>query len=135
MVKTENRAYYYAVGKRKTARATVRIYPEGTGDVQVNDVTLRDWADTEEMIKTVLSPLDILGEKKNYDVVIRTSGGGKTAQADSARLGLSRALVKKNAEFRPQLKEEGYLTRDSRKKERKKPGLKKARRAPQFSKR
>lgn len=135
MVKTENRAYFYAVGKRKNARATVRLYPEGTGETQVNGETLRDWADTEEMIKTILSPLDLLGEKKNYDVVIRTSGGGKTAQADAARLGMARVLIKKNAEFRAQLKEEGFLTRDSRKKERKKPGLKKARRASQFSKR
>ncbi len=131
----ENRAYFYAVGRRKTARATVKLFPEGTGDVIVNNKTAREWADTAEMLKVVLEPLAILGFKKDFDLIIRTSGGGKIAQAEAARLGVARALIKKQAETRPQLKEAGFLTRDPRVKERKKPGLKKARRAAQFSKR
>ncbi len=131
----ENRAYFYAVGRRKTARATVKLFPEGTGDVIVNNKTVREWADTQEMLKTVIEPLAVLGVKKDFDIVVRTSGGGKIAQAEAARLGVARALIKKQAESRPQLKEEGLLSRDPRVKERKKPGLKKARRASQFSKR
>ncbi|MBT3348727.1 30S ribosomal protein S9 [bacterium] len=135
MVKTENRAYFYALGRRKTARASVKLFPEGSGEVEVNGKTLREWADTDELMLNVLQPLHLLGVKKDFDFVIRTSGGGKEAQADAARLGVSRALLKKNLEFRTQLKEADFLTVDSRKKERKKPGLKRARRAPQFSKR
>ncbi len=131
----DNRAYFYAVGRRKTARATVRLYPSGSGDIVINNKTLREWADTEKMIQTVNEPLAVLGMKKDFDLVIRTSGGGKIAQAEAARLGIARAVIKKQADTRPQLKDEGLLTRDPRVKERKKPGLKKARRAPQFSKR
>ena len=131
----DNRAYFYAVGRRKTARATVKLFPEGSGDVIVNNKAVREWADSEEMLKTVVEPLAVLGMKKDFDLVIRTSGGGKVAQAEAARLGVARTLIKKQAETRPQLKEEGFLIRDPRVKERKKPGLKKARRASQFSKR
>lgn len=135
MVKKDNRAYFYALGKRKTSRATVKLFPQGSGEVEVNDVKLREWADTDEIAAKLLAPLSVLGAKKDFDVVVRTSGGGKTAQSEAALLGLARALVKKEPSYRLQLKEEGFLTRDPRKKERKKPGLKKARRAPQFSKR
>ena len=135
MAKTQNRAYFYALGKRKTSRATVKLFPEGEGEITINSKKLRDWADTEDMIRTVQEPLILLGVKNNFDVDIRVSGGGKTAQAESAKLGISRALLKKDATVRSQLREEGLLTRDPRRKERKKPGLKKARRAPQFSKR
>ena len=128
-------AYFYAIGRRKTSRATVKLYPEGTGEVLINDTKLRDWADNDMMIATVLKPLEILGVKKNFDVKVRTSGGGKTAQAGSVLLGIARALVKQDAATRDTLKEHGLLTRDSRVKERKKPGLKRARRASQFSKR
>ena len=131
----ENRAYFHAVGRRKSARATVKLFPEGSGDVIVNNKKVRDWADTEEMVRTISEPLKVLGAAKDFDLVIRTSGGGKVAQAEAARLGIARALIKKQMEHRPQLKEEGLLTRDPRVKERKKPGLKKARRASQFSKR
>jgi len=134
-LKTDNRAFFYAVGRRKTARATVKLFPQGSGEVEINGVTLKDWADTPELFQNILKPLGLLGVKKDYDVVIRTSGGGKEAQADAALLGIARALVKQQPEFRLQLKEEGFLTRDSRKKERKKPGKVSARRAKQFSKR
>jgi small subunit ribosomal protein S9 len=135
-MKTENRAYFYAYGNRKTARATVKLFPGGTGDLEINGgVLLREWADDEKMVQAVLAPLELLGVKKDFDIAIRVSGGGKAAQAESARLGISRALVKKEASFRTQLKEAGFMTVDSRQKERKKPGLKRARRAPQWSKR
>lgn len=135
MNKTDNRAYFYANGRRKTSRATVKLFPQGSGEIEINGVKLKEWTDTDQMRGNVLSPLDVLGVKKEYDLVIRTSGGGKIAQSEAARLGISRALVKKQPEFRTQLKEEGFLTRDARRKERKKPGLAKARRAKQFSKR
>ena len=135
MAKTQNRAYFYALGKRKTSRATVKLFPEGEGVITINSKKLRDWADTEDMVQKIQEPLKLLGVKNEFDVDIRVSGGGKTAQAESARLGISRALLKKDSSLRSQLREEGLLTRDPRKKERKKPGLKKARRAPQFSKR
>ncbi len=135
MSKTKNRAYFYALGKRKTSRATVKLFPEGEGIITINSKKLRDWADTEDMVQKVLEPLKLLGVKNDFDVDIRVSGGGKVAQSEAARLGISRALLKKDVNVRSQLREEGLLTRDPRVKERKKPGLKKARRAPQFSKR
>ena len=137
-MKTDNRAYFYAKGNRKTARATVKLFPDGSGDLEINGGDLRDWADNDIMIKSVLAPLELLallGVKKDFDIAIRTSGGGKAAQADAARLGISRALLKKDASYRTQLKEAGFVTVDSRQKERMKPGLKKARRSPQWSKR
>ena len=113
-----NKAYFYGLGKRKTARATVKLFPGGKGDVTVNGVTLKDWAKDDMMSRTVLQPLSVLSVRSEYDVEIRTSGGGHRAQSEAARLGLSRALVKKDGESRGQLKEEGFLTRDPRRKER-----------------
>ena len=130
-----NRAYFYANGKRKTAVATVRLYPQGKGEVTINGVSLRDWADSDQMIRAINHPLDILGAKKEYDLEIITKGGGKNAQSEAIRLGIARSLVKKDPSLREQLKKDALLTRDSRTKERKKPGLRKARRAVQFSKR
>lgn len=128
-------AYFYANGKRKNAVATVRLYPEGQGELSVNGVTLRDWADDESMVHIVQQPLETLSAKKDVDVEIITRGGGKKAQAEAIRLGIARAFVKKDASTREQLKAEGLMTRDSRVKERKKPGLRGARRSPQWSKR
>ncbi len=129
------KAYFYAIGKRKTSRATVKLFPGGKGEMKINDLTPREWNDNNDVLRTIASPLELLGMKKDFDFEIRTSGGGKTAQADAIRLGIARALVKKEAKLREQLKNAGFLSRDPRIKERKKPGLKKARRAPQFSKR
>lgn len=128
-------AYFYANGKRKNAIATVRLYPEGQGEVQVNGVKLREWADDDHMIFTVNQPLETLSAKKEVDIEIITRGGGKKAQAEAIRLGIARAFVKKDMTLREQLKTEHFLTRDSRVKERKKPGLRGARRSPQWSKR
>ncbi len=130
-----DKAYFYAIGKRKTARATVKLYPEGKGEITINGIKLRDWADDLVMLQNVQKPLQVLGMLKDTDIAARTSGGGKGSQAESIGLGIARALVTKYPEYRSQLKDAGLLTRDSRVKERKKPGLKKARRAPQFSKR
>lgn len=134
-MKATNRSYFYANGKRKTSRATVRLFPGGKGDISVNNHSLDDWADTQELIFAIMQPLNLLGEQTDIDVVIRTSGGGKRAQADAIKLGIARALLKKDSEHKLQLKDSGLLTRDERKKERKKPGLRRARRAPQWSKR
>ena len=130
-----NRAYFYANGKRKTAIATVRLYPQGEGKITVNGQTLREWADTDDIFNAAQAPLVELGIKNEYDIDIITRGGGKSAQGDAIKLGIARALVKKDAAFREKLKKGSYLTRDSRVKERKKPGLHGARRTPQFSKR
>ncbi|NCP67709.1 30S ribosomal protein S9 [bacterium] len=128
-------AYFYANGKRKNAIATVRLYPEGQGELSVNGVKLREWADDEHMVFTVNQPLETLSAKKEVDIEIITRGGGKKAQAEAIRLGIARAFVKKDMTLREQLKAEHFLTRDSRVKERKKPGLRGARRSPQWSKR
>ena len=128
-------AYFYANGKRKSAVATVRLYPQGSGDITINGQSLRDWADSDEIFFRVRKPLTLLGEKKEIDLEIITKGGGKVAQADSIVLGISRAFVKKDPAYREQLKVEDLLTRDSRVKERKKPGRARARKSRQWSKR
>lgn len=128
-------AYFYANGKRKNAIATVKLYPDGKGDVTVNGQTLREWSDDEQMIFTVQQPATLLGWKKDFDFEVITKGGGKKAQAEAIRLGIARAFVKKDNGLREQLKIENLLTRDARVKERKKPGLRRARRAAQWSKR
>lgn len=131
----KQRPYFYALGKRKTARATVKLFFNGTGDFQVNETSLKAWSDDQEMFIRAVKPLEILGLRKEVDIAARTSGGGKKAQVDSILLGIARALSKKEPSYREQLKKEGLLTRDARVKERKKPGLRRARRSPQWSKR
>lgn len=131
----KDRPYFYAIGKRKTARATVKLFFNGTGEYTVNGVRMKDWTDDHEMFLTAIKPLNILGLKKDIDLDVRTSGGGKKAQAASILLGVARALAKKEHAYREQLKQEGLLTRDARVKERKKPGLKRARKSGQWSKR
>lgn len=133
--KTENRAYFFATGKRKSAIATVRLYPEGEGNIEVNEETLRNWSDEASQYDRAMRPLAVLSAQKDYDAVVIVRGGGKSAQSEAIQLGIARALEKKDGTLREQLKKEDLLTRDSRVKERKKPGLRKARRAVQFSKR
>jgi len=127
--------YSYAVGKRKGAVARVRLYHNGTGKIEVNEKTAKDYFSTSEMVGSLLSPLKISEQDKNFDTVIVVSGGGLQSQAEACRHGIARALIAQNAELRPILKAAGFLTRDARVKERKKPGLHGARRAPQWSKR
>lgn len=127
--------YFYAVGRRKSATATVRVYEKGSGKIYVNESELKDYFPRFEYQQIITDPLKSVGESDNHDITIHVMGGGKKGQADSIKLGIARALIIMNPELRETLKKEGYLKRDPRKKERKKPGLKGARRAPQWSKR
>ena len=130
----EAKPYFYGTGRRKSSVARVRLYA-GTGKVTVNDRDIDDYFGLETLKLIVRQPLVLTGTADKYDVVCRVAGGGVTGQAGAIRHGLSRALLQASDEFRPLLKKEGFLTRDPRMKERKKYGLKAARRAPQFSKR
>ncbi len=124
----------YGTGRRKSSVARVRIVP-GTGKITINDRDIDDYFGLETLKTVVRQPLvetDTLGK---FDVIVKVTGGGFTGQAGAIRHGLSRALLTVDAEYRPALKSAGFLTRDPRMKERKKYGLKGARRAPQFSKR
>ena len=127
--------YIYAVGRRKRSAASVRLFVEGKGEIIVNGKALNDYFPTLKLQRKVLDPLELVGKNDMHDVTVFVEGGGMTGQAESVRLGISRALVKMEAELRTTLKGSGFLRRDPRKKERKKPGLKRARRAPQWSKR
>jgi small subunit ribosomal protein S9 len=125
---------YYGTGRRKTSVARVRLLP-GSGNITINNRSLEEYFDYETLRVVAREPLTITENLDKYDVVVSVKGGGFTGQAGAIRHGLSRALLKADAELRPTLKAAGFLTRDSRMVERKKYGLKKARRAPQFSKR
>ena len=130
----ETKPYFYGTGRRKDSVARVRVYT-GTGKVTINDRDIDSYFGLETLKLIVRSPLVLLGLEGKYDVVVRVSGGGVSGQAGAIRHGLARALLQQNEENRSVLKKAGFLTRDPRMKERKKYGLKAARRAPQFSKR
>lgn len=130
----KGREYFQAVGRRKTSVAQVRIYDKGEGHIVVNGVKLSDYLDEGRLI-IAKQPLKTTSHLKDVDVSIVVKGSGLNGQAEAIRHGISRALVKYDKELKPALKAKGWLTRDDRRKERKKPGLKKARRAPQWSKR
>lgn len=121
-------------GRRKSSIARVRLVP-GNGNVTINSKDLSEYLSYETLRNEVKRPLDITDTLSKYDVIATVAGGGFTGQAGALRHGIARALVKSDEELRGTLKRAGFLTRDSRMKERKKYGLKKARRAPQFSKR
>jgi len=126
--------YFYGTGRRKTSVARVRLYP-GTGNVTVNGKDLSEYFGTETLRMIVKQPLALTNLADKFDVVATVVGGGFTGQAGALRHGVARALNASDIELRPTLKKAGFLTRDPRMKERKKYGLKKARRASQFSKR
>lgn len=132
---SQDRAVYWGTGRRKSAVARVRVVP-GSGDITVNG---RPGNAYFNQIPTYLSaikaPLETLGLENEYDLIVKAHGGGLTGQADAVKLGVARALCQLAPENRQPLKAEGYLTRDPRAKERKKYGLHKARKAPQYSKR
>ena len=130
----ETKPYFYGTGRRKDSVARVRVYT-GTGKVTINDRDIDNYFGLGTLKLIVRSPLVLLGLEGKYDVVVRVSGGGVSGQAGAIRHGLARALLQQNEENRSVLKKAGFLTRDPRMKERKKYGLKAARRAPQFSKR
>lgn len=127
--------YFYGRGGRKTATARVRLFLKGKGEITVNDLPFNEYFPTPDMRNAVLKPLAMTGHDKNTNLIIKVVGSGKIAQSIAVRHGISRALLMLNPELRPVLKAEGLLTRDPRVKERKKPGLKRARRAPQWAKR
>ena len=129
------RPFFYGTGRRKKSVARVRLYA-GTGKVTINDRDINDYFGLETLKLIVRQPLELTGNTEKFDVECRVVGGGVTGQAGAIRHGISRALLQYNTEeTRPLLKKAGFLTRDPRMKERKKYGLKAARRAPQFSKR
>ena len=127
--------YFYGTGRRKSSVARVRLY-KGTGKVTINDRDIDDYFGLDTLKLIVRQPLVLTNTEGQFDVVCRVNGGGVTGQAGAIRHGISRALLQFDSEnLRPRLKKAGFLTRDPRMKERKKYGLKAARRAPQFSKR
>ncbi len=127
--------YNYGTGRRKSSVARVRLFENGTGSIIINGRDIDDYFGLETLKLIVRQPLAALGLADKVDLIVTVTGGGVSGQAGAIRHGLSRALVTLNPEFRSSLKAAGFLTRDPRMKERKKYGLKGARRAPQFSKR
>ena len=125
---------FYGTGRRKKSIARVRLV-EGTGVITINGRSIDEYFGAETLKVIVRQPLTATNTVTKYDVICKVVGGGFTGQAGAIRHGISRALLEADADNRPALKKAGFLTRDSRMKERKKPGLKAARRAPQFSKR
>ena len=130
----ESKPYFYGTGRRKSSVARVRLY-KGTGKITVNDRDIDDYFGLETLKLIVRQPLTLTDNLEKFDVVCRVAGGGVSGQAGAVRHGIARALLQVSDELRPTLKKAGLLTRDPRMKERKKYGLKGARRAPQFSKR
>ena len=130
----EAKPYFYGTGRRKSSVARVRVY-NGTGKITINDRDIDDYFGLETLKLIVRQPLALTGTADKFDIVCRVAGGGVTGQAGAIRHGIARALLQFDGELRGQLKKAGFLTRDPRMKERKKYGLKGARRAPQFSKR
>ena len=130
----ETKPYFYGTGRRKNSVARVRVYT-GTGKITINDRDIDDYFGLETLKLIVRQPLAVAEVEGKFDLVVRVGGGGVSGQAGAIRHGLSRALLQYDENLRPALKKAGFLTRDPRMKERKKYGLKAARRAPQFSKR
>ncbi|WP_077533094.1 30S ribosomal protein S9 [Massiliimalia massiliensis] len=130
----DSKPYFYGTGRRKSSVARVRVYA-GTGTITINGRDIDDYFGLETLKLIVRQPLNLTDTLGKFDIVCNVTGGGVTGQAGAIRHGLSRALLQYSEELRPALKKAGFLTRDPRMKERKKYGLKAARRAPQFSKR
>lgn len=126
--------YYYGTGRRKSATAQVRLYPEGNGIV-VNEKPAEEYFPREIDLLRLKEPLLVTGMEGKFRVTVRVNGGGISGQAGAIRHGIARALLEADPELRPTLRRGGFLTRDPRVKERKKPGLKRARKAPQYTKR
>lgn len=127
--------YVYAVGKRKTSTAQVRLYDGGEGAIVINGKDLKEYVSDPFLIDVVTYPLKLTESKKKFDISIKVVGGGKSGQAEACRYGIAKALLNNDESLKSMLKEAGLLSRDARVVERKKPGLKKARRAPQWAKR
>jgi len=126
--------FYEGVGRRKRAVARVRLYP-GDGQIVINQRSLKEHFGRSQDWMAVTAPLKLTGLEASYNISVRVSGGGITGQAEAIRHGVARALLVADPDLRPTLRRAGFLTRDPREKERKKPGLKRARKAPQYTKR
>jgi len=126
--------YHNGTGRRKSSIARVRLYP-GTGNIVVNEKPLEQYFSRDADVTTVYAPLRATNTVEQYHISVKVSGGGVTGQAGAVSHGIARALQAANPEFRQTLRQGGFLTRDARAKERKKPGLKRARKAPQYTKR
>lgn len=126
---------FFGTGRRKSAVARVRLLPNGNGTIVINGRNIDEYFDLETLKLIVRQPLEFTNTTTKYDIMVNVNGGGYAGQAGAIAHGISRALITAEENLRPELKKAGFLTRDSRTKERKKYGLKKARKAPQFSKR
>ncbi len=126
--------YYEGIGRRKASTARVRVM-SGSGEFLVNEKPLEAYFPRQGDVQTILGPLETVGQRNSLDVSVRVQGGGVTGQTDAVMLGLARALVVMTPENKPALRKGGFMTRDAREKERKKPGLKRARKAPTYTKR
>ncbi len=136
MAETPKGEYYYGMGRRKTAVARVRLYPNGDGSIIVNGKSAQAYFGVRETsMATMNAPLRLLELGNSYTMTVRVVGGGTSGQAGAIRHAVARALLRVNPEWKAALRKAGYLTRDPRMKERKKPGLKRARKAPQYTKR
>lgn len=128
--------YYEGLGRRKTATARVRLYPSGSDiGFVVNEKPVEEYFSRDVDLSSINEPLKVCGTEGHFGVTVKVNGGGVTGQAGAVRLGIARALLKADPEYRGTLRDHGLLTRDPRAKERKKPGLKRARKAPQYTKR
>ena len=127
--------YYEGLGRRKRAVARVRIYPEGDGKMLVNGKPYNEYFGRQQDWKCAVAPLEVSNVGAQFNMTVLVKGGGITGQAEAIRMGIARALVKVDPEYRSALRKAGFMTRDSREKERKKPGLKRARKATQYTKR
>jgi len=127
--------YYEGIGRRKTSTARVRLHAGGTGTITVNEKPASEYFGRESDVLNLQTPLKIVGAEARFDVTVKVAGGGSTGQADAVAMGVARALVVSDPELKAVLRKAGFLTRDARAKERKKPGLKRARKAPQYTKR
>ncbi len=134
-VSVKKKLQYWGTGRRKSAVARVRLIPGGNGAITINGRSIDEYCDLDTLKLIIRQPLALTETESKYDVFVNVNGGGFTGQAGAIRHGIARALIVAEPELRAALKAAGYLTRDPRMKERKKYGLKKARRAPQFSKR
>jgi small subunit ribosomal protein S9 len=126
--------YYEGIGRRKASTARVRIM-NGSGEFVVNEKSLADYFTRPGDIQAIMGPLETIGRRSSIDVSVLVKGGGVTGQTDAVQLGIARALLKLDPDLKPALRKSGFLTRDQREKERKKPGLKRARKAPTYTKR
>ena len=131
----EGRKYVRGIGRRKSSSAVVQVYVKGKGKFIINKLDIKDYFARADLINIAKASLEKLGKVDSTDINVRATGGGKKGQAEATRLAIARALISHDPELKPQLRAAGFVTVDRRVKERKKPGLKRARRAPQWSKR